>query len=85
MAGSSVPGNQDGILPGSWEAMHEADAGPVTDTTLLCQVGEGKGYLEADQKPPNNLISSLWKALSCYGNEYSININRIRPNRILPH
>lgn len=31
----------------------------------------------------NNLISSLWKALSCYGNEYSININRIKPNRIL--
>lgn len=85
MAGGSVSGNQGGIPPGSWEQMHEAQAGPLTDTTLLCQVGEGKGYSEADQKPPNNLISSLWKALSCYGNEYSININRIRPNRILPH
>lgn len=68
--------------------------------TLLCHLREGKGYLEGDQKLPfnscrgpslscsplpNNLISSLWKALSCYGNEYSININRIKSNRILPH
>lgn len=68
--------------------------------SLLYQLGQGKGYLEGNQKLPfnycsgpplshspllNNLISSLQKALSCYGNKYSININRIKPNRISPH
>lgn len=90
---NSVPGNQDWIS--GRECMKQ-----MFYENQLCQEGQGKGYLEGDQKLPfnscrgpplcrspllNNLISSLWKVLSRCGNEYSININGIKPNTISPH
>lgn len=92
---SSFAGNQDWTFLGFWEGMHEAHS--LWELTLS-GTSQKKGSLEGDQKPLfnscsgpclscsplNNLISPPWKALSCYGNEYSININRIKPNRISP-
>ena len=95
-SGSSFAGDQDWTFLGFWEGMQGTHS--LWELTLSGR-SQKKGSLEGDQKllfnscsgpclscSPllNNLISPLWKALSCYGNEYSININRIKPNTISP-